>query len=271
MRYVDHDQLKFPDGWLDRAQVATNAVAGGADPNNSANLWHELKDYLAALLPDKKCWYCETPADRSDNAVDHFRPKGRVSDAASHHEGYRWLAFDWRNYRYACTFCNSRRKDVVNGTAGGKADRFPLLDETKRLYGPGLLRQEKPALLDPCNLHDWELLGCKRESGKPCATSDDATKKQRADISIEIYHLDYQPTCNRRHATAVQMMADIDQAKNLFEQIENDPTKEEDFFGVAKKIKRAIDKESPYSGEMIFLLKGQRSAKHWWIQQLLET
>ena len=129
MRYIDKDELALPEGWLARAAAASAAVDAGADPNDHADVWRELKDALAALFPNKKCWYCESPVDRADNAVDHFRPKGRVSDAVNPHTGYRWLAFDRSNFRYACTFCNSRRKDVVNGTAGGKADRFPLLDE----------------------------------------------------------------------------------------------------------------------------------------------
>lgn len=271
MRYVDHDSLEKPEGWLDRAKAAADAVAAGGDPNDGADVWRELKDGLAALLPDKKCWYCESPVDRSDNAVDHFRPKGRVSDAALPHTGYRWLAFDWRNYRYACTFCNSRRKDIEHGTAGGKADRFPLLDEANRLYAPGLLDQEEPTLLDPCELDDWELLGCQQENGKPCPGGQTQMDRQRAIASIDIYHLQYEPTCKRRHAIVVQLMADVDQAKRLFDQFTTDPSKKTEFSVVARKIQRAIDRKAPFSGEMIFLLRGQRHAKHSWIQKLLEA
>ena len=193
MRYIDQFELALPEGWLEKAIAAGTIVDGGAKPDDHRTVWAELKDALAALFPEKKCWYCESPVDRADNAVDHFRPKGRVADAAKPHAGYRWLAFDHNNFRYACTFCNSRRIDVVNGTAGGKADRFPLLDETKRLYAPGSLNQERPKLLDPCELNDWELLGCRRENGKPCPTSQDPSDRHRAEESISIYHLDYEP------------------------------------------------------------------------------
>lgn len=267
MRYVDLEAIALPDGWLEKAAAATKAVEGGADPADYSEVWRELKDALSALLPEKKCWYCESPVDRADNAVDHFRPKGRVSDALQPHAGYRWLAFDRRNYRYACTFCNSRRKDVVHGTAGGKADRFPLLDESKRLYGPGPLDQETPKLLDPCELGDWALLGCKQENGKPCPATDDAIDKERAIESIEVYHLDYEPTCKRRHAAAVQLIADVEQAKRFFAL----PGMEVDFKAVAKKIRRAIDRTAPFSGDMIFLLKGQRAEEHPWIQKLIES
>lgn len=271
MRYVDLEELEMPTGWLDRAKDAAAAVAAGGDPNDGADVWRELKDHLAALLPDKKCWYCESQVDRADNAVDHFRPKNRVSDASATHRGYRWLAFRHTNYRYSCTFCNSRRKDVDHDTAGGKADRFPLLDEAKRVFVEGPLDEERPLLLDPCELHDWELLGCKRENGQPCATSEDATKRRRAEVSIDVYHLHYEPTCKRRHATAVQLLADVEEAKRNFERASTDPTREEDFKLFARKIKRAIGRKAPFSGEMIFLLRGQRHADHPWIQTLLEA
>lgn len=267
MRYIDQDELALPQGWLAKAAAAAAAVLGGAKPDDHDEVWKELKVALASLFPDKKCWFCESPVDRADNAVDHFRPKGRVADAANPHTGYRWLAFDRRNFRYACTFCNSRRKDLLNGTAGGKADRFPLLDEATRLYAPGPLNQEKPTLLDPCELNDWELIGCQYENGKPCATSQDPTDKHRAEESIAIYHLDYEPTCKQRHAAAVRLMADVEQAKLFFAQKGMD----EHFTTIARKIRRAIDRKAIYSGDMIFLLKGQRHVDHPWIQKLLET
>jgi hypothetical protein len=270
MRYVDISKLAQPAGWLTRAQTAANAVAAGGDINVQGDVWRVLKDKLADLLHDK-CWYCETQIDRSDNAVDHFRPKNRVSDAALPHNGYRWLAFEPTNFRYACTFCNSRRKDIEGGTAGGKADRFPLINEARRLYGPGPVHQEQPTLLDPCELDDWLLLGCQQENGYPCATSNDPHEKLRAEISIEVYHLDYGPTCKRRHSVTVQLISDVAEGKRLFELTTQDPNRMPDFKLVAGRIKRTIDRDAPFSGDMHFLLRGQRSEKHPWIQRLLET
>lgn len=270
MRYIDRSKLVKPTGWTQRAQTAAQAVANGEDPNDYDQIWRALKDGLAALLHDK-CWYCESPIDRSDNAVDHYRPKNRVGDAANPHAGYRWLAFDESNFRYACTYCNCRRKDQEGGTAGGKADRFPLVDEDQRVYTAGPVTPEQPLLLDPCEMSDWRLLGCHQENGQPCATSTDPIAKRRAEASIEIYHLHYGPTCNRRHAAAVQLMADIDEGKRLFDLATQDPTRGSDFKVVAARLRRAIDRESPYSGDMHFLLRGQRSEAHPWIQELLEA
>lgn len=77
MRYVDIDEIELPTGWRTRAKNAAMEVEKGKDPNDYGHIWRELKDNLAVLLNDK-CWYCESIIDRSDNAVDHFRPKNRV-------------------------------------------------------------------------------------------------------------------------------------------------------------------------------------------------
>lgn len=270
MRYIDSTRVQLPDGWLDRATVAKEAIANGEDPGEHAAVWRELKDGLADLFNDK-CWYCEVPVPRSDNAVDHFRPKGRVSDAAKEHSGYRWLAFDQSNFRYACTFCNSRRKDVDGGTAGGKADRFPLMVEEQRVYAPGPVSGERPTLLDPCELADWRLLGCKKENGKPCPATEDAEPRGRAEISIEIYHLHHEPTSKLRHSEAVKLLSDIEEAKELFTATQSDPARESDFKRVAKRILKAIHSDSAFSGEMRFLLGGERDQGHPWVQDLLTT
>jgi len=269
LRYINLSRLRLPTGWTLRAQEAAQAVVEGEDPNKYGKIWRELKNELADLSIDK-CWYCETPVDRSDNAVDHFRPKNRVGDAEAFHAGYRWLAFDHNNYRYACTFCNSKRIDVEGGTSGGKADRFPLVDEAMRVYSAdGNLNQERPLLLDPCLRSDCRLLGCQQENGHPCATSVDPMERSRAEISIEIYHLDLERTCKNRHRIAVQLMSSIEDGKRLYPQIE-DPEKAADFEKATQRIFDIICADAPYSGEMRFLLRAQRNSEHPWIQNLLE-
>jgi hypothetical protein len=270
MRYIDKGRLAQPAGWLARAQAAKEAVAMGDDPDRYGDIWRELKDGLAELFHDK-CWYCEVQVPRADNAVDHFRPKKRVSDAQNPHSGYRWLAFDPANFRYACTFCNCKRKDVDGDTEGGKADRFPLMNEVDRLYVEGPIHNEQPALLDPCELNDWRLLGCQKENGKPCAASSEPEHKLRAEISIELYHLHHNPTCKLRHGAAVQLISDIEDAKAFFIAGQTDRSQLIHFKKFAEKILRAISPSQPFSGEMRFLLGGERDANHAWIQGLLET
>ena len=40
---------------------------------------------------------------------------------------------------------------------------------------------------------------------------------------------------------------------------------------VAERLRRAIDRDAPFSGDMYFHMRGQRSAAHSWIQDLLEA
>jgi hypothetical protein len=46
-----------------------------------------------------------------------------------------------------------------------------------------------------CAFGDWRLLGCRKENGTPCAASDEPEQRKRAEISIEIYHLQHEPIC----------------------------------------------------------------------------
>ena len=141
-------------------------------------------------MPDKlkkKCWYCEAEEIRSDMPVDHFRPKNKVEDDKDH-EGYWWLAFDWENYRCACTYCNSRRN--FEESEGGKACQFPLANPTKRAYkSSDSFIDETPDFLDPFDPDDWKLLWFDND-GLPeptsCANED---QKRKVKNSIDIFHL----------------------------------------------------------------------------------
>ena len=282
MRYIDINDLRLDDDWPGLAQAAARDVLeNGAAISDYDGLWRDLKQKLSELL-DGKCWFCETPVTRSDNAVDHFRPKGRVADAEHEHQGYRWLSFEPRNFRFACTFCNSRRVDIVHGTAGGKADRFPILDEGARVYevDPALLDyddllatiiNESPKILDPCDPNDWRLIGCRRENGNPCPASDDPEAIVRVAESIDVYHLKHEPTCKQRHTIAGQLLEKVREAKKAFLVINvADADTKRRFDRLATEIYRMIRIKAPYSGEMHFLLRGQRSSDHPWIQEVLE-
>ena len=271
MRNINLNLLVLPDGWLARAAEAKAAVGAGDSPDDHADVWRELKHNLADLLPDEKCWYCETRCPRDDNAVDHYRPKGRVSDAASPHSGYRWLAFDFRNFRYSCKFCNERRVNVKGETEGGKADRFPLLDEGQRVYEEGPCDDERPILLDPCDPTDWRLLGCRLENGKPCSTSQDAIDQERVKASIEIFHLHHEPTCKARHAEAIRFVQIVQEAKQLYLKMGAGQASHQDFKRKAAEILASMDRSTEYSGEKHFLLRAERDSEHPWIQDLLEA
>jgi hypothetical protein len=151
--FINMDAVEIPDEWLRQAAAAGRLLRDAPDDSarkrvlrTKGGLWAKLAPTLAKVSHDK-CWYCEVKQERSDMPVDHYRPKGQVSDARSH-LGYWWLAFRVDNFRFSCTYCNSRRVDVEGGTSGGKQAQFPLIDDSKRAIMPNdPLRLEEPLLL----------------------------------------------------------------------------------------------------------------------------
>lgn len=116
------------------------------------SLSREVKIALRKLFNDK-CAYCEANLDRVqprqktaiNGEIEHYRPHSSVLEAPNH-PGYWWLASEWHNLLIACPQCQRG-----SGGAGGKGNRFPLLNEENRIYDPSHnLSLEQALLLNPC-------------------------------------------------------------------------------------------------------------------------
>lgn len=205
MRYINLDHLKLPAGWQARADAA---IADAPERiNNHSDVWRDLKPPLMELSHDK-CYYCEIVQERSDGAVDHFRPKSK----------YPWSAFSPTNYRFACTFCNSVRTDKESEKTGGKGDKFPLLDESRRATCSEEEANEGPVLLDPSKPDEPGLIDFD-ETGKPIPTYSEemhAGRYKRATESIKAYHLDHADLVDKRKTLAVSIGRKIVAADQLF-------------------------------------------------------
>lgn len=218
MRYIDNSKISLPTGWQDKSNEAKRQIeAGEKEINELSDIWRELKNNLSQLSFEK-CWYCECKEIRSDNAVDHFRPKNRVSNTTPQHNGYTWLAFDYKNYRYSCTFCNSKRKNPSTGETEGKGDEFPLINENDRAYNESdNIKLEKPILLDPCELNDVKLLDFTHD-GYPCPRPNiNEEKKERVIKSIKLYHLDHPLIIDKRNDLALRIHKKIDEINSFLE------------------------------------------------------
>lgn len=267
MMYINIDKIAPTPEWSARAAKAKAAVAAQKkEAGDCAVIWKSLKKDLAALSHNK-CWYCEQPTVRQDNAVDHFRPKGAVSDAAKKHEGYTWLAFDPKNFRFACQFCNSVRNDITGTTKGGKGARFPLIDENQRRYCETDTGDEEPILLDPCAPGDCLLLGVQKENGQPCAAGSSAEEIQRANISIEVYHLNQPALCTARHTAISTFLSNVSDAKRLALKDPKNPV----FKSTMKRILDAISPREAFSGDLRYVLRGERHSDHDWIEKILNS
>ncbi len=243
MRYIDSDEIEalLPATWSATVDAATKHVdkkvsecilecqvkaLSSIDTEKAiakvrskaiterGAVWTEAGNYFRKLSDDK-CWYCEAFETRSDMPIDHFRPKNAVAECNGTHSGYWWLAFDWKNYRFSCTFCNSRRVDVQ--TQGGKQDHFPLLNPNERaMCKTDLIDVERPVLLDPCDFNDVFLISF-NEMGLPTEACQDHNHDdyKRAHQSIKLYHLDHIKIVRERRRVAITIRRLVDRIEKI--------------------------------------------------------
>ena len=299
MRWVDIDQLELPDGWQARADKALNdlrqeiehaerearstgkdisvarrrAISEGLDVSSRKKIWRDLAPYLAKLR-NGKCWYSESLNSGSDKDVDHFRPKKRV-DEDPEHEGYWWLAFDWRNYRYSCEWCNQRRVDTANSTEGGKWDHFPVSGTFRARQEVDDFEMEHVELLDPIDPDDWRLLTF-LPNGQPTPTQPHGTKEyKRAEISIQLYHLHHQELVRDRKKVATKIRLLIEDMEILYSKI-IDPIMRKLYKRRQKELFRLIDRDSDYSAAAlayarfeIYKMERGHQIKREWLEKIL--
>ncbi|MHA7630565.1 HNH endonuclease family protein [Corallococcus sp. M7] len=257
MRFIDRwKKWKPSPEWLKKAEKKLAEIEKLPPEERdkaiekSSKIWSALKKDLADLS-DKKCWYCESKQIRSDNAVDHFRPKGAIFESPDH-PGYWWLAFTWRNYRYTCGFCNSPHVDHTNGTQGGKHHHFPLLDEKLRAKGPSDdLEKERPLLLDPTSSFDPGLLAFNPD-GRPVPAYSEKKNSflhHRAKISIKAYHLDHVPLCEERVDACQSARRLIEQGNKYFDRYQStyDDTALDELMRVVDELQTLIAHDAEYT------------------------
>lgn len=291
MRFIDNTLIEAHDGWEERSLQAKQALLNGQiKADDRSDIWRDIKNTLSDLS-NNRCWYCETDIPRNDNAVDHYRPKGRVKGVRLHndgvtiepyeiqpeHLGYKWAAYKIENFRYSCQHCNEWRKDL-RGTAGGKSSYFPLINEGDRAYIELNQDNEIPALLDPCEVLDWRKLSFDK-SGKPfsrfaAGTEDDIKVR----LSIRIYHLDQKDLNSSRAAQWALVKPLIDDAKKYFlKKLRGDQGASTAFNRELKKVKTWFNPKSKaaYLGFLVYQLEQEKSLDntgiHTWIDELIRT
>ncbi len=146
----------------DAAAAAVKAKQKPAFPE----IWKDFKAGFSAAQ-HLKCGYCETfTAANQAGDVEHVAPKGElrilsvdpaewgveVDEALSNlksgsrkgvdlsDRGYWWLAYDWKNYLFACTVCNSKYK----------GNYFPLEPTPKPGWVPTAKSKKHAPLLLGC-------------------------------------------------------------------------------------------------------------------------
>tara|TARA_R110000850_G_scaffold258078_1_gene384540 strand:- start:863 stop:1681 length:819 start_codon:yes stop_codon:yes gene_type:complete len=191
-----------PLDWLSEADRVTVGLGEATNEDERdeliekyARLWRDdrVRDWLLGLF-NNKCWYTESKEGVSAYHVDHFRPKGKVTDIGrlNPEAGYWWLAFKWTNYRICGQLINVKKSDV-----------FPLVNGHRATYDmPESLELEAPTLIDPTT-NDARLIsfemdedGC-RAVPMPGAEEEDCL---RVDATIEIIGLNRLDRLNQKRA-----------------------------------------------------------------------
>jgi 5-methylcytosine-specific restriction endonuclease McrA len=270
----------LPSGWKEKAQKALEAVRAAAaigDRDKAkalerySGVWRDpgLKQALADLSYHK-CWYCEGHDLRSDGVVDHFRPKARVFGVASH-PGYWWLAFAPSNFRYCCTYCNSRRIDLATGRGGGKQDQFPLFDEKTRAYPEDAGNGEKVILLDPVKAADTILLYFGDDGEVQSRHPKGPTwRAERVKISIDVYHLNHTDLIEARLELLNRIRNSIDLGKTFYSAWQHGDDKAEIAFNSAlDSLKQLVTDRAEFSTAARDMIKGMREEDHRWIDDIL--
>lgn len=208
MRYVNLNDIKLPDGWIEKAAKLTQELKDAVgDQSRSAiislkknEIWKELFIPLHQLS-NGKCWYSEALDLMSDRDIDHFRPKKKAKNIddipRADEDGYWWLCYDYENYRFSSQYSNELRKDKfkTDKETGGKGVYFPLFEGSIIAKSKNRCDDEEIMLLDPCDEDDPILLTF---TSKGIATPNskailDPRDKIRVETSIKLYHLDHEP------------------------------------------------------------------------------
>lgn len=162
-----------PEGFDARTRRARDAVAAKIERGESPasddfkDLWRGYKSLFAAAQRGK-CGYCEHDTGVSYRGdVEHYAPKAQIdrlrplTDREEQRQrnlrpgeptpplpvehppfmtrGYYWLAYEWGNYLFACSTCNSIHKRCL----------FPVQPERRRDQLPAPENAETPLLLNP--------------------------------------------------------------------------------------------------------------------------
>jgi uncharacterized protein (TIGR02646 family) len=226
---------------------------------NDSSIWSNAKSALAGVSFDK-CWYCECKQERSDLHVDHFRPKGRVTGEKGH-EGYWWLAFEWKNFRLACTFCNCIRDDSELDESGGKGTKFPIFDPPPRMYRPHD-PIDRPKLLDPIIRSDVEKITF-TGNGLPKPVTKDETSDdwKQAQEAIEVFHLRETRLKRAREELAIDIEEDFKVANDCYDRGEMNS-----FEIVADRLVAHIRQDAKYSTFARLILGTYRNIE--WVEKL---
>lgn len=210
------------------------AIAHYSIPENASSSYKkfkvysdtEVKEALIALC-DEKCAYCESKfLHVYSGDVEHFRPKGRISDAINPKPGYYWLAADWDNLLLSCRNCNQKLKHLTGDNLAkqtmGKVDQFPLLDGGLHIqdHETGIDAEEPFRLLiNPCKENPEDFFEYNIRNGYILPKTLGDKERKMAEESIRVYVLQRIPLIQARYRKTIEILAQIQRVKEATKNI----------------------------------------------------
>jgi hypothetical protein len=166
MIFVGYDEPTEDDwaAWNANATAAQDTLSQafrfGVKPEINENTYKAMRKYLLKRF-FHKCAYCDTSIRRYTVDVEHYRPKGRVTDInrkivkivdsngiERDHPGYYWKVYSWNNFLPSCEFCNRKRYHEEADATWGKETCFPVENGLYN-WSPTANTAECPLLLNP--------------------------------------------------------------------------------------------------------------------------
>lgn len=238
------------------------AIEFYADPENREKSFdfkaYKGDDVAAGLeaMFGPKCAYCESNYGVvSPTDIEHYRPKGAIAgpDGKPRKPGYYWLAGEWSNLLPSCIDCNRARGHEYEDerALSGKANQFPLADESKRAVAPDEEVDEKPLLLDPTRDDPEEHLEFIDRGVVRPALREDGWESERGKATIDVLGLSRRELVHTRRDQQLWIDEAIAFFKEAAKRLERDPA---DTFArsVLKRAIKGLEKymqpSSPYAG-----------------------
>lgn len=191
--------------WFARARKRTEGFRKAGRYDEASNIWREVVPVYVRLQLNK-CGFCERKLSDQEHGladydVEHFRPKGTVTDwpgaevkarrryrfsmGGAWRPGYYLLAYHPWNYLAACGPCNSALKGSAFPIAGPRAADASLAAD------PRQLGDERPFLVYPLGELDDDparLITFKGNLPRPVHRS--GHRHRRARVIIGFFELD---------------------------------------------------------------------------------
>jgi uncharacterized protein (TIGR02646 family) len=237
MRHIPLKKQQPDPKWLKRAGAALKALETAPDAaarkkiiDRKSKVWGDLKTWLLEMSHGK-CWFSEAKEIFSNYDVEHYRPKKTAKDEdGTEHDGYWWLAFDWRNFRVCGNVGNTK-----------KGTFFPLHPGCARVINiVGDLRLENPKMLDPTDEDDPNLLSFNFEGMAIPVAGLTGWDRERVEYSVKRMNLDFPPLLNKRKAVWAECHQRIEAYRTELIHLENSGGRNQIAFRQVKENAKAI-------------------------------